>query len=84
MSRYVIGAGFNKIFVFCDKFCVKSDKSVFIIVKTKCVNSGKINNIYNKLNFITNYTRCIIHEIYFIKIHTYITIFDKSDGGTVP
>jgi hypothetical protein len=80
----VIGAGFNKIFVFCDKFCVKNGKCVFIIIKTKCVNSGKISDIYNKLNFITNYTHCTIREIYFIKIHTYITIFDKSDGRTVP
>ena len=48
--------GFDRMFVFCDKFCVRSDEYVSIIVKIKCVNSGNISDICNKLNFTTNYT----------------------------
>ncbi len=28
----------------------------FIVVKIKCVNSGRISDICNKINFTTNYT----------------------------
>ena len=38
-SRYWTGVSFDKMFVFCDKLCVSSGKCVFIVVKTKCVNS---------------------------------------------
>ena len=44
---------FNKICVFCDKYCICIDKCVFIIIKIKYVNSDKINNICDKINFIT-------------------------------
>ena len=33
-----IFVNFDKIYVFCDKYCVCIDKCVFIIVKIKCVN----------------------------------------------
>jgi hypothetical protein len=47
---------FDKICVFCGKFFVRSDKCVSNVVKLKCVNSGNISDICNKLNFTTNYT----------------------------
>jgi hypothetical protein len=75
-SRYGIRIDFDKFCVFCSKYCVCSDKYVFIVVKIKCVNSGNISDICDKLNFTTNYTN-------FIKIHINITIFDKF-GGMVP
>jgi hypothetical protein len=62
--------------VFCGKCCVYSDTCVSIVVKIKCVNSGNISDICDKLNFTTNY-------IHFIKTHTNITIF-YTFGGTVP
>ena len=55
-SRQRIGVDFEQIYVFCDKCCVCIDKCVFIIVKIKRVNFGKISDICDKVNFITNYT----------------------------
>ena len=75
--------GFDKIFVFCDKVCVCSDKCVSIIIKIKYVNSGNISDICDKLNFITNYTYFTTIDIYFIKTHINIIIFDTF-YGTVP
>ena len=80
--RYWTGVGFDKIFVFCNKFCIRSGKCVFIVVKTKCVNSGNINGICGKLNFTTKYTCFTINDINFIKKHRHRTIFDAS-GKTV-
>ena len=60
-----------KIFVFCGKCCVRSGKIMFIIVKIKCVNSNNISDIYDKLNFITNYIPFIITDIKFIKKQMY-------------
>ena len=77
-----IHVGFDKIFVFCNKFCIRSGKCVFIVVKTKCVNSGNINGICGKLNFTTKYTCFTINDINFIKKHRHRTIFDAS-GKTV-
>ena len=74
--------GFDKMFVFCCKFCVRSDTCVSIIVKIKCVNSGNINDICDKLKFITNYIHFTTIDTYFIKTHTKITIFDTF-GETV-
>ena len=54
-SRYWTSVDFDKICVFYGKCCVLSDKCVSIIVKIKCVNYGNINDIYDKLNFTTNY-----------------------------
>ena len=39
--------------MFCGKYCVRINKCVFIVVKIKCVNSGKICDIYDKVNFTT-------------------------------
>jgi hypothetical protein len=75
--------GFDKMFVFCDKVCVCSDKCVSIIIKIKYVNSGNISDICDKLNFITNYIYFTTIDIYFIKTHINIIIFDTF-YGTVP
>ncbi len=57
-----------------------SDKYISIIIKTKYVNSNNINDIYNKLNFIINYT-------YFTKTikktHTSYNGFDTGCDGMV-
>ena len=47
------GVNFNKICMFCDKCRVCIDKCVFIVIKIKCVNLGRISNICDKVNFIT-------------------------------
>ena len=52
---------FDKICMFCGKYCVYIDKCVFIIVKIKCVNLGKISDICDKVNFTT-------------KLHTFYNI----------
>ena len=44
---------FDKIDMFCDKYCVYFDKCVFIIIKIKYMNLGRINDICDKINFIT-------------------------------
>ena len=54
-SRHRIGVDFDKICVFCDKCYVRINKCVFIVVKIKCVNSGRIYDICDKVNFTTNY-----------------------------
>jgi hypothetical protein len=43
-------------YVFYGKFCISSGKCVFIIVKTKYVNSSNFSDICGKLTFITYYT----------------------------
>ena len=68
-SRYGIGIDFDRIYMFCDKFCVRNDKFVSIIIKIKCINSGNINDICDKP--------------YFIKIYINIIIFHTFDG-TIP
>ena len=72
--------------MFCDKCCVCIDICVFIIVKIKYVNYGRICNIYDKVNFTINYTYFIIsdrhlskHTQHFIRTHTNITNFDTFD-----
>ena len=52
-SRHVPGVNFDKICVFCGRCCVYIDKCVFIIVKIKCMNSGRISDICDKVNFNT-------------------------------
>ena len=51
---------FDKLCVFCGKCCVRIDKFVFIIVKIKCMNSGRISDICDKhtqiLQFLTHST----------------------------
>ena len=44
---------FDKTDVFCDKYYVCIDKYVFIVIKIKCVNSGRISDICDKVNFST-------------------------------
>jgi hypothetical protein len=45
---------------------------LFIVVKIKCVNSGNMSDICDKLNFIINYIHFTIIDTDFIKrTHTY-------------
>ena len=56
---FIMDVNFDKICVLCDKYCVRNDKYVSIIIKIKCVNSNNIDNIsdiYDKFNFTTSYT----------------------------
>jgi hypothetical protein len=76
--------------VFCGKCCVRIDKIMFIVVKIKCVNSGRICDIYDKVNFTTKLhilqhpdIHLSKHTQHFIRIHTNIINFDTF-GGTVP
>ncbi len=78
-SRYRTGVNFDKICVFCDKCCVCIDKCVFIIVKIKCVNSGRICDICDKINFTTNYIPFTTSDIHFIKTYIIFIIFDTFD-----
>jgi hypothetical protein len=59
-----------KLVCFCGKCCVYIDKCMFIVIKIKCVNSNKISDICDKVNFTINYTHFITPNIYFIKILT--------------
>ena len=65
--------------MFCGKCCVHSDKCVSIVIKIKCMNSDNINDVYDKLNFNTNYIHFTTTDKHSIKIHTNITIFDIFD-----
>jgi hypothetical protein len=50
-----------------DKTCVFCSKCVFIVIKIKYVNSGRISDICNKVNFTTNYTHFTILDIHLSK-----------------
>ena len=50
---YGNGVDFDKICMFCGKCCVRIDKCVFIVMKIKGVNSDKISDICDKVNFTT-------------------------------
>ena len=52
----------NKYLYILYLFCVYIDKCIFIIVKIKYINFNKINNIYDIINFIINYTYFIIFD----------------------
>ena len=82
-SRHGTGVDFDKICIFCGKYYVRIDKCVFIVVKIKFVNSDRINNICDKVNFITNYTYFTTPNIHVIKTHINIIIFNTFNG-TVP
>ena len=70
-SHHKTSVEFDKIYVFYGKCYVLIDKCVFIIVKIKCVNSDRISNICDKVNFTTNYTFFTTPDIHFIKTHKY-------------
>ena len=59
-SHYGIGVGFDKMFVFCGKFCV-------LVIKIKCVSSSNVSNICNKLEVTTNYIYFTATDTHFIK-----------------
>ena len=52
-SHHGTSVDFNIICVFYCKHCVCIDKCVFIIVKIKYVNSDRIRDICDKINFTT-------------------------------
>jgi hypothetical protein len=89
-SRHGTFVDFDKIFVFCcDKYCIRIDKYVFIVVKIKCVNSGRICDICDIVNFITKLhtfyntlTNIYQNTHYILSKHTNITNFDMF--GMVP
>jgi hypothetical protein len=66
--------------MFCDKYCIRSDKYVFIVIKIKYMNSGNINDICYKLKFTTSYTYFTIKNTNFIKTHINIIILNTFDG----
>ena len=78
-SRYKTGVDFDKIYVFCGKCCVLSDKCVSIIVKIKCVNSGNI------VILVINLT--LLQTTHILSKHTQILQFlisstERSHRGT--
>ena len=77
-SRHGTFVDFDKICVFCSKYCVRLI-NVFIVVKIKCVNSGKFVIMLTLLQT----TYILQHLTEFIKTYTNITNFDTF-GGTVP
>ena len=70
-SRNGIHVGFDKMFVFCDKYCVCSDKCMSIIIKIKYVNFDNMSDICNKFYFTTIYKYFIITDTIYQKIHIY-------------
>ena len=52
-SRHGTSVDFDIISVFYGKHCVRIDECVFIIIKIKYVNSGRIRDICDKVNFTT-------------------------------
>ena len=62
---------------------VLSDKCVFIVVKTKWMNSSNIIDICDKLKFITNYTNFITTNTNFIKINIFYN-FLHSQRDALP
>jgi hypothetical protein len=70
-------------YVFCGKCYVCIDKYESIAVKIKCVNFNNISDIYNKLNFITNYTYFTTTDTHYIETHINITIIETF-GETIP
>ena len=71
-SRQGINVDFDKICVFCGKCYVHIDKYVFIVVKIKCVNLGRISDICDKVNFTTKlHTFYNIQQIFYQNTHKY-------------
>ena len=70
------GVDFDKIYVFCSKYCARIDKCVFVVVKIKCVNSGRISDICDKLTLLQNYTYFTTPDRHFIKTH--ITFYQTT------
>jgi hypothetical protein len=67
-SRHEIRIDFDKIYVFYNKYCVRINKFVFIVVKIEYVNFDRINDIYDKVYFITKLHIFYLNK-YFIKTH---------------
>ncbi len=63
---------FDKICVFCGKCCVRINTCLFIVVKIKCVNSSRISDICDKVNFTTKvYTFYNTRQIFCQNTHKY-------------
>ena len=64
--------GFDIICKFYGKYCVRINKYVFVIIKIKYVNSDKICDICNKINFTTKlHIFYNIRQIFYQNIHKY-------------
>ena len=81
--------------MFCDKYCVCIGKCVFIIVKIKCVNSDRISDICDKVNFSTklhifyNNQQTFYQNTQYLSNHTQILQFltpsaGRSAAGPIP
>ena len=64
----------DNICMFCGKFFACINICMFIIVKIKCMNFGRISDICDKINFTTYYTHFITPDINLSK-HTQILQF---------
>jgi hypothetical protein len=65
---------FDKVYMFCDKCCVHINKCVFIVIKIKCVNSGRI---CDKVNFTTK-----LHTFYNTLAGIYQNTHNNLSGYT--
>ncbi len=79
-SHHKTFVDFDKICVFCDKDCVFIDKCVFIVVQIKCVNSGKIYDICDEINFTTNYTHFTTPDRHLSKHTQILQILTRFTG----
>ena len=79
-----LGVDFNKICVFYGKCCVRIDKYVFIVVKIKYINSGKISNICDKVNFTTKlYTFYDTWQTFYQNTYKYYNFWHLQRDGPV-
>ena len=78
-SCHVTSVDFDKICVFYDKCCIHIEKYVFIVVKIKCVNSSRISDICDKINFTINYIYFTTPDVCSNKTYTNIIIFNTFD-----
>ena len=72
-SRHGTFVNFDKIYVFCNKCCVRIDKCVFIVIKIKCMNSGRI---CDKVNFTTKLY--ILYNTWQTFIKTHIIFYQNT------
>ena len=62
---YGIGVSLMKYLCVVVNFISVSEKCVFTVIKTKCVNSNNISHICHKLNYIINYTYFMINDTFY-------------------
>jgi hypothetical protein len=62
---YGIRVSLIKYSCFVINFISVSNKCVFIVIKTKYVNSSNISDICHKLNYIINYLHFTINDTFY-------------------